>query len=62
MATWYSSGWNVWKLLASISVTSTGCAEQAAGDGEAAEAGADDDDVRRRLGRRAGATRVTPPQ
>ena len=24
MATWYSSGWNVWKLLASTSVTSTG--------------------------------------
>ena len=24
VATWYSSGWNVWKLLASTSVTSTG--------------------------------------
>ena len=56
MATWYSNGWNVWKLLASISSDVERLTEQPPGDGQAAEAGtADDHDLRR-----VGLTRHTP--
>ena len=46
VATWYSSGWNRWWLRRSMTVTCTGACASAFAADKAAEAGADDDDLR----------------
>ena len=46
VATWYSNGWNVWKLLASISSDVERLVEQFTGDGQPAEPTTDDHDLR----------------